>query len=330
MENKSYATNTVLMLIVTLGCTARCAHCCLIAAPEKANLRLTKEEMMQYIREAHKVGTQDVVLTGGEPTVYLADLYEVMILARSLGMHTDLRTNAHWARSRSEALGILKYLEICGLQRLGLSYDAYHEQYIPRECVQKAIEAAQILDMELYLDWIGFETMEYVTNYLGIEESVVRAIIPPIKIGAAIELADDYFEAIPIEEVECNSAFSQSCGASESPLLTVFPESYASCHQCCWVNPRLIYKIHGNHWLETLKRQIAQDPAVMFLKDYGVGGLIREARVKCPEFLKSYYSHQCEACYDLLDTLFPRNSILPWYLRELATVSPRIEVGVVG
>lgn len=311
-------TGTLLMLIVTLGCTARCAHCCLAAEPEKAYLRLTEKEMMQYIEKACEVGIQGVVFTGGEPTVYLADLYKPMVLARALGLYTDLRTNAHWAKSKSKALDTLKYLWNCGLERLGLSYDTYHQQYIPQEYVLNAIEATQTLGMELYLDWIGFETMEEVTKQLRIDKSVVRTITPPLRIGAAVELPDNHFEAIPIEEIECDSAFSQSCGTGEPPLLTVFPGGYASYHQCCWVNPRLVYKMQSRHWIDSLKEQTMQDSAVTFLKEHGISGLIKKAKVECSEYLKPYYSHQCEVCYDLLSVLFPRDTELPWYLEGLA------------
>jgi len=274
--------------------------------------------MMRSIEYASEVGIQGVVFTGGEPTIYLADLHKPIVLARALGLYTDLRTNAHWAKSKAKALEILNYLANCGLQRLGLSYDTYHQQYIPQEYILNAIEATQTLGMELYLDWIGFETMEDVTKQFDIDKSIVRTITPPLKIGAATELTDDYFDAIPIEEIECDSAFSQSCGSSEPPLLTVFPEGYASYHQCCWVNPRLIHKVRNKHWVEILKQQTAQDPAVIYLKDYGISGLIRKARNEYPKYLRSYYSHQCEVCYDLLNTLFPRDDELPWYLKKLA------------
>lgn len=310
--------NTLLMLVVTLGCTARCAHCCLVAEPEKAYLQLGEEEMMQCIKEAHEAKIQGVVFTGGEPTIYLANLYKPIVLARALGLYTDIRTNAYWAKSKAKALEILKQLMDCGLQRLGLSCDSYHQQYVPQEYVINAIEATQILGMELYLDWIGFETMGDVTKQLKIDESVVRTITPPLRIGAAVELPSDYFDAIPVEEIECDTAFSQSCGSSESPLLTVFPGGYASYHQCCWVNPRLVYKIQGKHWLDNLKEQTSQDTATRFLKDYGVSGLIRKAKVESPEYLRDYYSHQCEVCFDLLSVLFPRDTELPWYLEELA------------
>lgn len=298
------ADGGMLMLMVTLGCTSRCAHCCLSAGPEKADLRLEKGEMVRYVRDAHQAGLKGVIFTGGEPTLCLDDLYEPLKLSRRLGLYTDLRTNAAWATSKTLAYDVLDYLSSCGLQRLGLSYDGYHAEYIPRGYVQNAIAAAQELGLQLYLDWIGFETAEYVAERLSVDQSVIRAVMPPARIGAAVDLADDYFASIPIEDVENNLFYSKSCGKGEAALATVFPGGYASYHECCWVNPRLLFKMKGGDWIAALKVQSQSDPAVRFLADYGIGGLIRKARQECPGLLKPYYSHQCEVCYSLLAHLF--------------------------
>ena len=294
------------MLMVTLGCSSRCAHCCVSAGPEKESLRLGQDDMLRYIIEAYQAGLKGVIFTGGEPTLCLEDLYEPLELARSLELYTDLRTNAHWATSKVLAYDVLDYLKASGLQRLGLSYDGYHEQYIPQEYVQNAIIAAQELGLQLYLDWIGFETIEYVAGRLSVDQSVVRAVMPPARIGAAVDLSDDYFASIPIEDVESNQFYSKSCGKGEAALVTVFPNGYASYHECCWVNPRLLYKMKSGDWIAALKVQTQSDPAVEFLLEHGLGGLIRKARKECPERLKAHYSHQCEVCYNLLPYLFPR------------------------
>jgi len=303
------AEGTMLMLIVTLDCSSRCAHCCVSAGPEKAHLQLGKDDMLRYIVAAYQAGITGVIFTGGEPTLCLDDLYEPMELSQSLGIYTDLRTNAHWATSKVLAYDVLDSLKASGLQRLGLSYDSYHEQYIPQDCVQNAIVAAQELGLQLYLDWIGFETIEYVADRLSVDQSVIRAVMPPARIGAAVNLSDDYFASIPIEDIEKNQFYSLSCGKGEGALVTVFPGGYASYHECCWVNPRLLYKMKDGDWIAALKVQTQSDPAVKFLAGYGIGGLIRKARQECPEWLKPYYSHQCEVCYNLLPHLFPRKVV---------------------
>lgn len=309
--------NFSLVLMVTLGCNSRCSHCCLACEPSKLNLRLTKDSMTAYIKEANRVGAHSVVFLGGEPTVMIDDLYEPMILARTLGMYVDLRTNAHWASSSKRARNVLRQLQLCGLQRLGLSHDHYHMERVNGKHIENAIEAAKELDIDFYLDWIGLEDEQEVADYLGICSPQLRTVYPPLRVGRATKLDDACFAAIPVEELEQNPVYSMRCGANgDEPLLTIFPNGYASFHQCCWVNPRLIHKVGGKDWIGNLVDKASCDEAISFLRNEGIGGLIEKARGKQPALLKSYYSHQCEVCYDLLGQLFPNGEELPWYLQE--------------
>lgn len=300
-----------LVLMVTLGCTCECAHCCLASGRDKLRLRLSSEEMRTYIEEADKGGIRSVVFTGGEPAVYLEDLYGPMVLARDLGMYVDLRTNGFWAGDRDGTHGTMRRLRESGLQRLGLSFDKFHAKHIARACVTNAIEAAQNLGVEVYLDWIGNETRDEVARYLEIDEAVVRMVGPPVKVGRAKRLANGHFALIPIEEVEHCSEYSQSCGGNNgsdgsdgSLLLTVFPRRHLSLHPCCWVNPALVRQQAANgDWLTRLVEDMAYDPVINFLSEHGIGGLIGLAREESPQLLKPYYSHQCEACFDILKEL---------------------------
>jgi len=274
--------------------------------------------MMAYIKDAAKAGASSVVFLGGEPTVYADSLLNPMMLARSLGMFVDLRTNAYWARTEKSARQILGQFQICGVQRLGLSCDHYHAEYIGWQYAMNAIHAASELGIDLYLDWIGLEDEEQIRSYLNLNGTQLRTVYPPLKVGRATELDDNCFASIPLGELEKNPMYSMRCGTNgEAPLLTIFPGSYASFHQCCWVNPRLIHKTSGKNWIGSLVAKASDDEATSFLRDKGIGGLIEKARQEQPLLLKPYYSHQCEACYDLLGKLFPNGEVLPQYLQEL-------------
>lgn len=293
-------TGCSLVLMVTMGCYSECAHCCLSSSRAKLGSRLTKEEMELYIKEASEVNVQSVVFTGGEPTAYLDDLYEPMSLARDLGLYVDLRTNGYWAENQEKAQAILQHLHDCGLRRLGLSFDKFHAEFISDACIKNIIEAAQILGMDIYLDWIGNESREYVARHLGIADHLVRMVGPPLKVGRARQITNGHFALIPIEDVECHSEFSYVCG-DDGLSLTIFPNDYVSLHSCCWVNPGLIRRRSPNDdWLAELVEDVSQDPITNLLYRSGIGGLIRIARRENPRILKDYYSHQCEACFDIL------------------------------
>lgn len=300
-----------LALMVTLGCYSRCAHCCLECGADKVMLRLSEQEMVSYIQEAADVGIRSVVFTGGEPTIYLESLQAPMALARESGMYVDLRTNGYWAWSAEVALRMLGQLRDWGVDRLGLSFDKFHARYVSIGCVRNAIGAAEMIGLDAYVDWIGRETREQVAESLGINGPTLRMVGPPLRVGRAKELGHECFDHIPIEEVEHHSEFSHSCGGGgDSPALTIFPGGHVSLHACCWVNPALVMRRARNEgWLLELVEAVANSPAVAFLCDHGLGGLIGLARQRRPALLKPLYSHQCEACFDLLGELFSKRDI---------------------
>ena len=287
-----------LVLMVTLGCNLECAHCCLACNRSKINQHISEQEMCNYILDANQANIDSVVFTGGEPTLYLSDIYKPMKLAQSLGMYIDLRTNGQLLN------GNLKKLKEHGLCRLGLSFDSFHN--VKKDIVLNAIKTAQDLGIEVYLDWVGSEPREFVKYYLDIDDTVLRMVGEPMRVGQAVILDSNHFCDIPIDYVENCSEYSHSCGKTEEPLLTVFPDHYVSLHACCWVHPKLIFKqARGRKWIEQLTLDSTFDLASDFLYRKGIGGLIKKARKECPDKLKDTYSHQCEACYDLLGTLFP-------------------------
>jgi len=287
-----------LVLMVTLGCNLECAHCCLACNRNKVQYHIPEQDMCDYVLDAHKANIDSVVFTGGEPTLYLSDIYKPMQLAQSLGMYVDLRTNGQLIN------GNLKKLKEHGLCRLGLSFDRYHN--VKKDIVLNAIKTAQDLDIEVYLDWVGTEPREFVKEYLDLDDTVLRMTGEPMRIGQAVTLDDSHFCDIPLYTIHYCSEYSRSCGKTEEPLLTVFPDHYVSLHACCWVHPRLIFKQgKGRKWIEQLTLDSTFDPASDFLYKKGIGGLIDKAMKECPQLLKYGYSHQCEVCYDLLEVLFP-------------------------
>ena len=286
-----------LVFMVTLGCNLECYHCCLACNRNKIDQHIPEQDMCDYVSDAHKANIDSVVFTGGEPTLYLCDIYKPMALASSLGMYVDLRTNGQLLN------GNLKKLKEHGLCRLGLSFDRYHN--VKKDIVLNAVKTAQDLDIEVYLDWVGTESREFVKEYLSLDDTVLRMTGEPMRIGQAVTLDDSHFCDISIDYVESCSEYSKSCGKTEEPLLTVFPDHYVSLHACCWIHPRLIFKqVSGRKWIEKLTLDSTFDPASDFLYRKGIGGLIKKARKECPQLLKDTYSHQCEACYDLLGALF--------------------------
>lgn len=305
--------DTTMVLVATLGCNSNCIHCCLSCEMQKASIKLSDADMVDYIKQGNKKGIKTVTFTGGEPM--LLDLSIPMAFANELGMYIDLRTNAFWARSYDEAYSTLEELKKKGLQRLGLSFDNYHANFIPMEYVINALQASRCLNIPLYIDWIGIESYEQVLRHLNVVPVELRYVGTPLRVGRATKLRDNHFKWLPVEAFMSNIG----CGQNQYPFLTIYPGGYMTLHPCCWVNPALVKKVktNGNDWISTLSDKVKISPMVNFFRCYGLGGLIEKAKMEKPDILKSVYSHQCEVCFDLLPALFPEEvEEVPQYISD--------------
>jgi MoaA/NifB/PqqE/SkfB family radical SAM enzyme len=109
-----------LLLLINRGCNLRCRFCDLWQNPQN----MPTPRVRDLIDEAVKIGTQTLVITGGEPLLH-PDLPEIIRYARQAGLGVNLTSNGtlldrHYDR-----------LVAAGLQSISLSIDglpATHDQ----------------------------------------------------------------------------------------------------------------------------------------------------------------------------------------------------------
>jgi len=293
-------------------------------SPEKAKVKIGLRNSLIYIGQAHYHGVSHVIITGGEPMLYPDEVRQIISFTSKLGMYTDLRTNGYWASDREATRKVLANLLEAGLGRIGLSYDSYHAEYIPIENIKNILVATRELKIETYIDWVSNEDREWVKSLLDIDDTILRYTGQPLKVGrAARELDDKHFSKLTTEEVKAWGEVSDFCNF-EYPAIMLFPGGYASYSPCCWVNPMLLKKVTGVDWLESLIQQMDNSPAINYMRESGLKGLVTLAEER--GLLKDHYSHPCEICFDLLPILFPSDRItLPWYLRNGHKLSRRKE-----
>ena len=102
---------------LTKKCNLRCPHC-YMEAGTKAERELTTDECLALIDELHGLGTEMLILTGGEPLLR-RDIYAIARHASERGLWVVMGTNGvlvndHVARKMVE----------CGVKGVGISLDA--------------------------------------------------------------------------------------------------------------------------------------------------------------------------------------------------------------
>ena len=109
------------------------------------------DEMKNLAIQASDMGTECIILTGGEPT--LIKHKEMCNYFRFIKQDTSIAnirivTNGHWAKSYDKAYSILKDWKDAGLDELNVSCGEFHQEYVPIENIGHAYKAGCDLDFK--------------------------------------------------------------------------------------------------------------------------------------------------------------------------------------
>jgi MoaA/NifB/PqqE/SkfB family radical SAM enzyme/glycosyltransferase involved in cell wall biosynthesis len=88
-----------MLLLINRGCNLRCSFCDLWDRPEQMEL----SQLMPLLEQAVEIGTQTLVITGGEPFMHKG-LFHAVQAARALGLHVNITTNGTMVDKRWDAL----------------------------------------------------------------------------------------------------------------------------------------------------------------------------------------------------------------------------------
>ena len=102
---------------LTKMCNLKCPHC-YMEAGRKAENELTTDECLALIDELKALGTEMLILTGGEPLMR-KDIFDIASYATSQGIWVVMGTNGVLLTDRVAE----KMLE-CGVRGVGISIDS--------------------------------------------------------------------------------------------------------------------------------------------------------------------------------------------------------------
>lgn len=133
-------------LLLTYACPARCAICYVHAGPEQGGWMPVETAVslwrsLDALATAHG-RTMRVHLAGGEPFSNWPRLVEIIRAAREAGLTPleKVETNAFWATEDERVRSRLATLHELGMQKLVVSSDVFHQQFVPFERVRRCVE----------------------------------------------------------------------------------------------------------------------------------------------------------------------------------------------
>lgn len=133
-------------LMLTYRCTAACRFCYYYCSPAAAGL-MSVDTAIQSWQGLVRIAGQHakVHITGGEPFLYFQRLAEICKTAKQLHLTPvdSIETNAGAWTEEAELTDQLRYLDDCGLNRMKVSWDAFHEEFIDIEKVRRFISISR-------------------------------------------------------------------------------------------------------------------------------------------------------------------------------------------
>lgn len=190
--------------IITYACTGKCKHC------SEGDHKLHGERIDPKIvidavgKVAKEYNIETVMVFGGEPLLYPDPVYEIIALAKELGIpKRQVITNGYFSNNIVKIREVVSKLSECGVNDLLLSVDAFHQETIPLDVVKMfAKEAADYgIPTRLQPAWLvsreddnkyNVKTREIINCFidLGLFASEGNVIFPE---GNALIYLSDYF-----------------------------------------------------------------------------------------------------------------------------------------
>jgi len=133
-------------LMLTYQCNAACEFCYYHCSPRKGGLMPVETCLGAWRSLQVLAGTEAKIhLTGGEPFLYWEHLVEILQEGKRqvLGPVDLVETNGFWATEEQLVADRLNTLIELGVQRLKISIDPFHQEYVDIEPARRLAEAAK-------------------------------------------------------------------------------------------------------------------------------------------------------------------------------------------
>ena len=302
-------------LMLTYRCSAACAFCYYCCDPDKGGLMEVDTAISAWEGLIRLAGdTARVHLTGGEPFLVYDRLAEIVEQSHKMELKglEYIETNGSWAENEHEIQEKLKFLAAHGMEKLKISCDPFHSEYIS---IDNVIRLRACAIKILGRDRVMIRWEQYLQNpveFKGITETEKREIYrralmdDPCRLtGRAAFMLANLLEQKPVADFigrTCAEAFLGAKGVHIDPYGNVF------CGQCSGIT---LGKLEGIS-LDKLWREF--DPERMAFIDQlfkgGPCGLLDHAG-RHGHHPKPGFAAKCHICMELRRFYFDKKLFWP-------------------
>ncbi len=222
-------------LLLTYKCNAKCEFCYYNCSPEQNGLMSADLAINAWKSLKELAGeTAKIHITGGEPFLYWEHLLNILKQAQkeNIGTVDMIETNGFWATDEKIIEERLKILDKLGINKLKISCDPFHQEYVDIELVRRLAKTAKellgekrvLVRWEKYLD-NPIEIKNASLNQRQIEYLKTIKDYPCRFTGRAAALIAQFNANKTIDEISksnCMKSFLDSKGVHIDPFGNVF------------------------------------------------------------------------------------------------------------
>lgn len=172
---------------LTTKCNSECIYCQADASPLRKEV-MEVEEAHNYLTDASGVSIlESFMVFGGEPVLFSDRAISIFEKAHQLSIpKIEMLTNGFWGRNKKKADELTIRLKSSGLNCLGISVDAFHQQFIPLQYPKNAAMAAIDAGIE-QVTW-NVAVIESLNgrNKYDRETALILEALKPLRIDAHI------------------------------------------------------------------------------------------------------------------------------------------------
>jgi organic radical activating enzyme len=136
-------------LLVTYWCNAQCAFCYVHSGPDRGG-EISPATAIELWRSLDSLAAAQgkrmhIHLAGGEPFRNWPRLAAIVRAAHDAGLTPleKIETNAFWATDDNLVRARLELLDALGMEKLVVSTDVYHQEFVPFDRVRRCVEVAR-------------------------------------------------------------------------------------------------------------------------------------------------------------------------------------------
>lgn len=238
--------------LVTSRCNASCAHCTVDSGPYRSEA-LSAEQITSLMDQAAHIWRRQRSLgedlhfsiSGGEPFLDFAKLQRIVAYGAKLGAVVAVVTNGYWATTHAAARTKLAQLKQCGLNLLAVSTSRFHQDFVRRERVERALAVAATLGLRTALKCAttadDSETPNNLMSWAAntkVDQREVFPVLPYLRQGAVLG--------------ESQYARSERLPSGRCPAATLTVRENGRAYTCCMPGAFTDFHAIGNVHLESL------------------------------------------------------------------------------